>query len=320
MTAIDSNAEATSPGPVLVTGAAGGEQGKTGWYVTRLLLERGRSVRAFVHRLDERSQSLAELGAEIVAGDLTEPSSIRDAMAGVHRAYFTYPVTDGLLQAAAAFAAAARSAELEQVVNLSQWLQPGSWDHPTPHQTRHWLVENIFEWAGVGVVHLDAAVFYDNLRALAQRSLASAGVFAVPWGRPETALPFIGAEDVARVAVAVLTGPPHPSGTVLRLCAGAVTNAEIVETFSELLGRRVSYVELSDEQWADAATAAGVNAIAVEHLSNLWRFLRVECQPPESMAGFVGRDDLEALVGQPPQSLREYLYQHKDDFAQSVAD
>ena len=256
-------------------------------------------MRALVHRLDQRSQRLTDLGAEVIAGDLTEPGQVRDAMAGVRRAYFTYPVTDGLMQAATAFAAAARTAGVEQVVNLSQWLQPGRWEHPTPHQTRHWLVENIFNWAVVGVVHLDAAVFYDNLRALAARSLASAGVIAVPWGPANTAIPFIGAEDVARVAAAVLMRPPLPPGTVLRLCAGAVTNTEIVEAFSQVLGRPVSYVELTDQQWADAATAAGVNTIAVEHLSNLWRFLRTKCQPPESMEGFAGRDSIEDLIGQP---------------------
>ena len=68
-------------------------------------------------------------------------------MGGIRRAYFAYPVQEGLLDAAATFAAAARSAGVEQVVNLSQWLQEGG-EQPTPHQARHWLVEQIFDWAG----------------------------------------------------------------------------------------------------------------------------------------------------------------------------
>ena len=157
--------------PILVTGAAGGIQGSTGFHVTRLLLDKGWPVRAFVHRLDDRSDRLRTLGAEIVDGDLQDFRSVAAAMGGIQRAYFAYPVQEGLLDAAATFAAAARSAGIEQVVNLSQWLQEGG-EQPTPHQARHWLVEQIFDWAHVGAVHLDATVFYENLRTWALLSLA----------------------------------------------------------------------------------------------------------------------------------------------------
>ncbi len=50
---------------ILVTGAAG----KTGAPVVRQLLERGYPVRAFVRQIDDRSQRLSALGAEVVVGD-----------------------------------------------------------------------------------------------------------------------------------------------------------------------------------------------------------------------------------------------------------
>ena len=181
--------------PVLVTGAAGGSQGSTGFHVTRLLLDRGRTVRAFVHRLDDRSDRLRALGAEVVEGDLRDFRSVAAAMGGIHRAYFAYPVQEGLLEAAATFAAAARSAGVEQVVNLSQWLQAGG-EQPTPHQARHWLVEQIFDWADVGAVHLDATVFYENLCTWALSSLTRAGVVALPWGPESTAIPMVGAKTL----------------------------------------------------------------------------------------------------------------------------
>jgi putative transposase len=192
--------------PILVTGAAGGIQGSTGFHVTRLLLDRGYPVRAFVHRLDERSDRLRTLGAEVVDGDLRDFRSVAAAMGGIQRAYFAYPVQEGLLEAAATFAASARATGVEQVVNLSQWLQTGG-EQPTPHQARHWLTEQIFDWADVGAVHLDATVFYENLLTWALLSLARAGLIELPWGPEGTAIPMVAAEDVARVAAAVLTGP-----------------------------------------------------------------------------------------------------------------
>jgi uncharacterized protein YbjT (DUF2867 family) len=78
--------------PILITGAAGGPQGSTGRAIATLLLEQGLPVRAFVHKLDARSDELRRQGAEIVEGDLLNPASVQAAMKGVKRAYFTYPV------------------------------------------------------------------------------------------------------------------------------------------------------------------------------------------------------------------------------------
>jgi uncharacterized protein YbjT (DUF2867 family) len=273
-------------------------------------------VRAFVHRLDERSDRLRTLGAEVVDGDLRDFRSVAAAMDGIRRAYFSYPVQEGLLEAAATFAATASSAGVEQVVNLSQWLQPGG-DQPTPHQARHWLAERIFDWADVGAVHLDATVFYENLQIWALLSLARAGAIELPWGPEDTAIPMVAAQDVARVAAAVLTGPVQPSGTVVRLMAGAVTNKEIAEAVAEVLGRPVQYVEVSDEQWTSAASALGVNAVVVEHLSHLWRYLR--SRPPEFQAFYSVTDAFEHFTSQPPQSLPQFLHEHRDLFAQAAA-
>jgi uncharacterized protein YbjT (DUF2867 family) len=302
--------------PILVCGAAGGSQGSTGFHVTRLLLDAGRPVRAFVHRLDDRSDRLQALGADVVEGDLGNFRSVADALDGMRRAYFAYPVQGGLLEAAATFASAARSAGVEQVVNLSQWLQPTG-EQPTPHQARHWLVEQIFDWADVGAVHLDATVFYENLCTWARASLTRAGVIALPWGPESTAIPMVSARDVARVAAAVLTRPTLPGGTVIRLMAGAATNKESADAFSQILNRSVDYVEIGEKQWASAASEAGVNAVAIEHLTHLWRHLRT--LPPEYQALYHITDAFEDFIGEPPESLAHFLREHKDSFAPAVS-
>ena len=94
--------------PILVTGAAGGRQGSTGNRVVQLLVQRGLPVRALVHQVDERSQNLRDLGVEVVPGDLLDLDLVRRATQDIARAYFTYPVDDGLLEATTIFASAAR--------------------------------------------------------------------------------------------------------------------------------------------------------------------------------------------------------------------
>src|SRR5947207_14584503 len=113
--------------PILITGAAGGPQGSTGRLVAGLLLQQGIPVRAFVHKVDARSDELRQQGAEIIEGHLLNPATVQAAINGVRRAYFTYPVADGLLETATIFAAAAREGGLELVVNNSQF-------HGTPDE------------------------------------------------------------------------------------------------------------------------------------------------------------------------------------------
>jgi uncharacterized protein YbjT (DUF2867 family) len=245
--------------PILVTGAAGGAQGSTGRRITSLLLQQGIPVRAFVHKLDSRSDELRQQGAEVVKGDLLDSASVHAAMRSVRRAYFTYPVTDGLLEAATTFAVAARDAALELVVNNSQYQGTPS-DPAFRGLTRvasfrnlqHRLADRIFDWAQVGAVHLQAPPYYENVRALVSRSVAEQSTVYLPWGEDTTVIPLVGAEDVSRVAAAVLGNPGVPTQSAYALIGETPSVREITEALGRAIGRPIRYVAITDEQWADA--------------------------------------------------------------------
>src|SRR6202007_3356519 len=172
-------------------------------------LRRGVPVRAFVHRIDERSESLRTLGAEIFEGDFLDAGSVVRAADGVSAIYFAYPVQDGLLDATAAMALAARAAGVSRLINLV--MLQSSLDAPTPRMRQNYLSEQVFEWAGIGAVHVRATVFYENLGSQVRRSLPAQGGVRLPWGGETTVLPLVSAEDVARVAVGLLTSPSLPA-------------------------------------------------------------------------------------------------------------
>jgi uncharacterized protein YbjT (DUF2867 family) len=121
--------------PVLVTSAAGGRQGKTGRHVSEMLLARGVPVRAFVHSIDERSEHLRALGAEIFEGDFLDARAVQRAAQGTSAIYFAYPVQDGLLDATAAMALAARMAGVSRLINLV--MLESSIDAPTPRMRQN---------------------------------------------------------------------------------------------------------------------------------------------------------------------------------------
>jgi uncharacterized protein YbjT (DUF2867 family) len=53
-----------------------------------MLLERGIRVRAFVHRIDDRSEHLRALGAEVIEGDFLDIQSVQRAVRDVSSIYF----------------------------------------------------------------------------------------------------------------------------------------------------------------------------------------------------------------------------------------
>lgn len=293
--------------PVLVTGAAGGQQGSTGRVITKLLLEQGLRVRAFVHTVDVRSNELREQGAEIFEGDLLNPASVQAAMQGVKRAFFTFPVADGLLEAATIFASTARDAGLEMVVNNSQFQgihgDPEFRDlrrAPSFRNLQHRLADRIFDWAQIGAVHIQAPPYYENVRALVSRSVAEQNAVFLPWGNGDAIIPLAGAEDVARVAATLLANPNTPSERVYPLVTETPTVREIIETVARGVGRPIRYVPITDEQWAEAAKER-INSHALDHLTHLWQYFRNnrERRQPTNV--------VQDVTGREPETLAEFF-------------
>src|SRR5579859_5629088 len=300
--------------PILVTGAAGGAQGSTGRLVTQLLLKQGLPIRAFVHKLDARSEQLSQQGAEVVAGVLLDPGAVQAAMKNVKRAFFTYPVTDGLLEATTIFAATAHDAGLELVVNNSQFQStpgdPAFQDlqfAPSLRNLQHRLADRIFDWAKIGAVHIQAPPYYENVRALVSRTAADQNAVFLPWGDENTIIPLAGAEDVSRVVAALLANTGLPSQNVYPLVSETPKVGEIVETLSRVLGRPIRYVPITDEQWAEAVKAR-LNPHALDHLTHLWKSFRkgeVRYQPTGTVRSVTGRN---------PQTLEEFFQANANFF------
>jgi len=304
--------------PILVTGAAGGRQGSTGRVLTSLLMEQGIPVRALVHKLDARSDELQRQGAEVVEGDLLNPASVEAALRNVRRAYFTYPVTDGLLEAVTIFAAAARDAALELVVNNSQYQGmlggPGFRDLKRAASFRnfqHRLADRIFDWAQIGTVHLQAPPYYENVRALVSRSVAEQDTVFLPWGAETTVIPLVGARDVSGVAAALLANPVQPSQSVYTLVGETPTVREMTEALERAIERQIRYAPITDEEWANAVQER-LGPHALDHLSHLWQHYRMGEERYQTT------DAIRMVTGRNPQPLEEFFRENAGFFANST--
>src|SRR5215469_9074076 len=192
--------------PILVTGAAG-SVGSIGRSVIKLLREHDLPVRALVHRVDERSQVLNEMGAERVVADLTNGADVVKALRGCKRMYFGMSISPSYLQATAIVAAAAKEIpDFEILVNISQMtVSQMSLTEMTesPQQQQHWLAEQVLNWSGVPIVHVRSTIFIEPFfSSMAASSISKDGTIRFPFGSARTSP--ISPSDVARVVSTIL--------------------------------------------------------------------------------------------------------------------
>jgi len=287
----------------LITGA-GGVVGSTGNHAARQLLERKLPVRAFVHRADRRAEELSALGAEIVVGDLRDMEAVRRTMRGVKRAYFTYPIADGLLEATTVFAAAGKEAGLEAIVNMSQMAARP--DHLSPSSRQHWLAERIFDWSGIGVTHLRLPFFLETLIKFSADTIRTQSKIYLPYGQGRHA-PVAG-EDVGRVIVGVLLDPgSHRGKTYLLTGPRSFSMAEMAEVFSRVLGKPVQYVDIPVERWREIL-ARKMPTYFLDHITRI-----AEAYQRGELDGV--SDVVQQVGGSPPKSLEAFIAEHRKEFA-----
>ena len=289
----------------LIVGA-GGSHGATGNHVARQLLARGMTVRAFVRQADQRADDLKELGAEIAVGDIRDYDVVLEALDDVQRAYFTYPVAEGLLEATVTLAAAGAQAGLQWVVNMSQIT--ASPDHASPAARQHWLAERVLDWSGIGVTHLRPPFFLENLFNVAAPTVGADSTINLPYGQGRHA-PVAG-EDIARVAVGILTDPaPHRGRTYTPTGPASLSMAEQASVFSQVLGRPVEYVDIPVELWRQILSNVPVmTPYLIEHLS------RVAVSHQHGVFDAV-TDVVETIGGAPPTSLESFIRENQTVFA-----
>jgi uncharacterized protein YbjT (DUF2867 family) len=294
---------------ILVTGAAG-RLGAVGRTVTRLLLERGHPVRALVRREDDRAAALRAAGAEVVVGDLLEPTDVYRVVSGCRRVYFGLSVSAGYLEASVTMAAVAREVGVDVLVNMSQMtvsqmsIQNTT---PSPQQRQHWLSEQALAWSGLPVVTIRPTVFLEGFfRPLTGPSVRDRGRIELPFGRGKTNP--VAAADVARVVTAVLADPVPHLGRIYELTGPRSQDMHgVAREYSDALNREVTYSDIPPEDWERELKRVGLPEYLTRHLVTMADLNR---------AGRYDRmaDSVERVTGQPAMSVREFVSLHANEF------
>ncbi|MBV9312695.1 MAG: NAD(P)H-binding protein [Pseudonocardia sp.] len=295
----------------LITGAGGGVGG-VGRLVVERLLAHGQTVRAMVHRNDTRADALRALGADVVVGDLTNPLDVTTATDGISRMFFNMSVSPDYLEATTVVCAAVRELpEFEVLVNMSQMTvsQMTATSTEESHQQRlHWLAEHVINWSAVAAVHIRPTVFLDNplFTVLAAASIRDHGVLALPFGTGRTSP--IAASDVAEAVTAVLLAPQHHIGSVYELTGPVALDIdELADQYSRALGRTITAVRLSYDEWFDHLTRAGLSPHVQEHIATMAKLHRDDRYNRSTT-------DFEQITGRAARTVEDYVAERRDLF------
>lgn len=288
----------SEPGVILVTGSTG----NVGRSLVSQLLEVGAEVRALAR--DPGSARLPG-GVNVVAGDLSRPATLREALDGVGAVFLLWPFTDA--DAAPAVAEALAGAG-PRVVFLSSMGSRA--DQAEAGTAFHAAVERELRRSGLAWTFLRPGGFASNTLLWAPQ-IRTDGVVRWPYARAARSL--IHERDIAAVAVRCLTSGHGGDrgggqGGAVHVLTGpeAVTQEEQVHAIGRAVGRPVRYEEIP----ADAALAQmltdGWPPPFAEHALAHWATL---VEQPEPVT-----DTVERLTGTAARTFGEWARDHADDF------
>jgi NAD(P)H dehydrogenase (quinone) len=273
--------------------------GDTGRPMVDYLLKDGFQVRAMVRKDDDRAQQLRDKGVEVVFGDLLTFRDVRQALDGVQRAYFNFPVGEGLVEAAVLFAQAAKEQNLELIVNMSH-IQSRPYARSKATQN-HWLSEQVFDWSGVPTTHLRITFFMQWL--LYVSDLIRYGRYAMPFDADSPFAPIAGS-DIALTAAKIFADPEEHGGRTYTL-TGPVeySHKELAAEVSRVLGKDLPYEQVTVTTFLELIGQPDDHA-------KLKHFEAVTIDQQEGLLAGVD-DTARNIAGHPLVTVEEFIYDNR---------
>ena len=278
---------------ILVTAATA----PVGRSIVEQLVATGRGVRALTR---DPAKANLPTGAQVVAGNLSEPESLSAAFKDVS-AVFLLAAVPGF---APAFLKTAKAAGVRRIVFQSSGAVDDAADEQPNqiaafhHDIEHAIQESGLEWTflRLAVASADALQWAFDVPGQLKAGDIVRGPYGAASGSP------IHSADFAAVAVAALTEDRHIGKTYLLTGPQSLTHIEQVQLIGEALGRPLRYEELS---LAAAREAISPYAPA-DLLFEMWE-KHIEIPAPVN-------DTVARITGRPPRSIAQWAADYVADY------
>jgi len=236
---------------IAVTGATGQQGGA----VARKLLEEGWKVRALTRDLDKpAAQELKALGAEIVPGDMDDRAQLDAAFQGAYGVFsvqnYWLPGVgfEGEIRQGENVAEAAKAAGVQHLVYSSVGAAHRGMGQK--HFESKWMIEQHIHSLDIPFTILRPAAFFENFNW--ERAYILNGTFNGLGLRPEKERQLIGVDDIAAFAALAFANPSEYAGKTIELAGDALTESQLADTFTKVIGRPVRLsMPVEGQSWGD---------------------------------------------------------------------
>lgn len=282
---------------IVVTGATG----NIGFPVVAGLVERGYQPRVIVRK----KQAIAEwekAGIEQIVADANDTDSLAQAFAGAEKLFSLTPLVQNFLELTEKTVEAAKRAGVQAIVRSSA--QGASVDAPIVMGRWHGEAEQMFETAGFECTFVQPASFFQNYLGYAD-SIKNQNAFYLPMGEGKVSL--VDVRDIAAVVVAALTESGHAGKRYAVTGGESLSGADIADIFSDVLGRRISYIDVPEETANQQMTDAGMPNWLVKMVAELSSI---------GKAGYLAevKPTVEQVTGQRPRTFRAFAEENRNVF------
>lgn len=281
-------------GTILVTG------GTIGNSVVEGLIRKGSKVRVAVFK-PQPNAAWDRAGVEQVEFDYARPETLARAFGGVDAYFSVSPLIQNLSETGIQAVDAAKRAGVRRIVRSSVL---GAADDAITFPRWHRAVEKTIEESGLPYTILQPTAFMQNL-LLYTNSIKKDGKFYAAQADARASL--VDARDIAEAAVIALTESGH-DGKKYKITGGEpISNGDIAEVLSDVTGKPVQYVAISDDDAKKAMLGMGMPPWMVDGMTEL-----NQITARGWLAGV--ETDFERIAGHKPRSFRQFAQDFRADF------
>jgi uncharacterized protein YbjT (DUF2867 family) len=226
---------------ILVTGSTG----TVGSEVVKQLASSGQRIKAAVHTQNKADNFKDNNAIDIVNIDYNKPETVAAAFNNVDKLFLVTLPSPDMTDVSSNLVKEAKKNEIKHIVKLSVL---GTDTEPETMLGRvHRQEEKLIEDSGLPYTFLRAGAFMQNFVTFFGKSIREQNAFYLPTEEGKVGL--VDARDIASAAVAILSGNHSQYENKAYGITGqeALSYSQAAEILSKELGRKISFVNISEE-------------------------------------------------------------------------
>jgi len=287
---------------ILVTGASG----NIGSEVVKQLLAvtPAVSIKAAVHSRQNVKNVKDGDRVKVIPIDYNELDTLREALKDVDKLFLLTPDVPNAPDLASNAVSEAKKVGIRHIVKQS--VMGADLEADVGTMRLHCQVEKIIEQSGIPFTFLRPNEFMQNFINFYSPSIKGNNAFYIPLEDAKVSL--VDVRDIAAIAVeSLIDEDKHKNKTYLITGPEALSYHQVAEVLSNATGRKISYVNISEEEAKAAMKEIGMSDWLINTVSELSDYFRKGKASEVSPA-------VEEVTGRKPISFSQFANDYADAF------